>query len=902
MKNFSTAAISLLLAPVFLHALFNGVPAVAQSVPKLDTAFQPVITHSGGFVAAAANQADGRLIIAGAFNAINGTARNGIARLNSDGSVDTGFDPGAGECCGVASGNGQTTSPIAAVLVQRDGKIVIGGPFSMVGGVPRNGIARLDTNGKLDASFDVGSGLDLSKGAAGSASVVAIVEQPDGKLIIGGAFTSINGVPRSGVARLNSNGSVDTSFDPGAGVPIENGDVGFGRLNSLALLGNGQILVAGSFSVFNNVDRIAMARLNSNGSLDPGFDVYFRQQDGQPSVDGVVVQADGRIVVSGVFSVIQEEFRDNMARLNANGSNDPGFNPVIDVSNGESYSAIASQPDGKLIAFRQFLDAQGVSRRMIVRLNADGGLDGSLAASLGVGNGNRLRVFGAVRQADGKWVVVGDFSAGANNDHRGLVRIGAQGGLEETFNPQLELAEDFPANIQAFAVQRDGRIVIGGTFNRVNGIARNLLARLNADGTLDAAFAPVLQTEDAQSSVLAVELTEDGKIVIGGLFRAVNGVSRNGIARLNGDGTLDQSFDVGNGTNEKSLTGFDTVGRVWAVAVQKDGKVIVGGDFAAIRDVQAPWLARLNSNGTYDSSFQPSLRPCLNCATPEIRGIALLSDGHMMIHGIFNRVDIYAYHGIARLQADGVVDTKLAPPITADDEVRGVAVGPDDSVVAAVSVFDAASDSTRTRLLRFLPDGSVDTGFDPGALVGDDPAVAPVSAVAIDAGGRLVIAGQLSSVGGKPRRGLARFTAAGTLDDEFISNSSFARGVLGLARNSRPVVIGMEVQGDGSFFAAGSFGAVGDAARVGLVKFLADAPGSGPGSSRPIIRSFARESDGRSSMTISGEPGRGYRIETSTDLRGWTTIGNFTGAVTPQPFSDAAPKDLSHRFYRVRGD
>lgn len=900
MKNCSTTAISLLLVTGFLHALFNWVPAIAQSVPKLDTAFQPVITHSGGFVAAAANHADGKLIIAGAFNAINGTARNGIARLNSDGSVDAGFDPGAGVCCGVTAGNGQTTSPIAAVLVQRDGKIVIGGPFSMVGGVPRNGIARLDAKGKLDATFDVGSGLDLSKGAAGSASVVAIVEQPDGKLIIGGAFTSINGMPRSGIARLNSNGSVDTSFDPGAGVPIENADVGFGRLNSLALLGNGQILVAGNFSVFNNVDRIAMARLNSNGSLDPGFDVYFRKQDGQPSVDGVVVQADGKIVVSGVFSVIQDDFRDNMARLNANGSNDPGFNPSIDVNNGESYSAIASQSDGKLIAYRQFLDAQGVSRRMIVRLNGDGGLDGSFAASLSVGNGNRLQVFGAVRQADGKWVVVGDFSAGANNDHRGLVRIGVQGGLEETFNPQLELAEDLPANIQAFAVQKDGRIVIGGTFDRVNGTARNLLARLNADGTLDAAFAPVLQANDAQSSVLAVELTEDGKIVIGGLFRAVNGVSRNGIARLNSDGTLDQSFDVGNGTNEKSLTGFDTVGRVWAIAVQKDGKVIVGGDFAAIRDVQAPWLARLNSNGTYDTSFQPSLRPCINCVTPEIRGITLLSDGHMMIHGIFNRVDIYAYHGIARLQADGVVDTKLSPPITADDEVRGVAVGPDDSVVAAVSVFDTASDSTRTRLLRFLPDGTLDTGFDPGALVGADPDVAPVSAVAIDAGGRLVIAGQLTSVGGKSRRGLARFTAAGLLDDEFISNSSFARGVLGLSRNSRPVVIGMEIQGDGGIIVAGSFGAVGEVARVGSARFLADAPGQD--NSRPSIRSFVRELDGKFSMTISGEAGRAYSIESSSDLKSWTGIGNVTGAATPQLFIDANTRDLAVRFYRIRGN
>jgi uncharacterized delta-60 repeat protein len=143
-------------------------------------------------------QADGKIIIGGEFISYNGTGRNRIARLNADGSLDTGFDPGTG-----ANGIIQSTT------IQADGKIIIGGEFTSYNGTGRNYIARVNADGSLDTGFNPVTG---ASGAIRSTAV-----RSDGKIIIGGSFTSYNGTGRNNIARLNADGSLDTGFDPGTG-------------------------------------------------------------------------------------------------------------------------------------------------------------------------------------------------------------------------------------------------------------------------------------------------------------------------------------------------------------------------------------------------------------------------------------------------------------------------------------------------------------------------------------------------------------------------------------------------------------------------------------------------------------------------------------------------------------
>ena len=150
-----------------------------------------------------------------------------------DGSLDPSFDPNA---------NGV----IERLVVQPDGKILIGGAFTEVDGTTRNRIARLMPDGLLDLSFDPGTGADIS--------LRTVIVLPDGKILIGGSFTQFNGTPRNKIARLMLNGSLDLSFDPGAGINP-------GLIRTLAMQRDGKILIGGLFTSFNGTPHKIITRL-----------------------------------------------------------------------------------------------------------------------------------------------------------------------------------------------------------------------------------------------------------------------------------------------------------------------------------------------------------------------------------------------------------------------------------------------------------------------------------------------------------------------------------------------------------------------------------------------------------------------------------------------------------------
>jgi len=170
--------------------LAHVVSAPAQ-ISLLDPSFNPG-TGANGVINAIARQADGRVVVAGAFAAFNESPRNRIARLNLDGSLDSSFDPGAG-----------ADDDINAVAIQPDGRIVIGGFFTQFNGVSRSGIARLNATGSLDMSFDPGTGVET---LISYPQVHAVGLHADGRIVIGGFFSKVHGVSRDGIPQLNTNG------------------------------------------------------------------------------------------------------------------------------------------------------------------------------------------------------------------------------------------------------------------------------------------------------------------------------------------------------------------------------------------------------------------------------------------------------------------------------------------------------------------------------------------------------------------------------------------------------------------------------------------------------------------------------------------------------------------------
>jgi uncharacterized delta-60 repeat protein len=194
-----------------------------------------------------ARQPDAKLVISGTFSEVNGMIRAGLARLNTNGAPDVTFQNGMSGAPGI----------VDALALQLDGKIVLGGYFIMVNGIARVRLARLNPDGGTDTGF-------LNGMAGADGDVMSIVIQPDGKILIAGAFTMINTSRRSGIARLNSDGSVDNTF--------QNGMAGANSIvSALALQPDGKVVMAGSFTAVNGVARYYIARLNSDGSLDSAF-------------------------------------------------------------------------------------------------------------------------------------------------------------------------------------------------------------------------------------------------------------------------------------------------------------------------------------------------------------------------------------------------------------------------------------------------------------------------------------------------------------------------------------------------------------------------------------------------------------------------------------------------------
>ncbi len=370
---------------LLLIALAISGKLLAQS-GVIDSTFNPG-TGTNNSVYATAIQSDGKIIIAGNFTSYSGTSINRIARLNSDGSLDGTFNVGAG-----------ANSSISAITIQPDGKIIIGGGFSSYSGIPINCIARINTDGSLDTTFAVGSGAN--------GFVLSIALQADAKIIIGGYFTSYNLTSANYLARLNPNGSLDTTYIIGTGLN--------NNVYSTTMQSDGKMIFAGNFNLYNGTTVVKIIRLNTDGTLDGTFTPGTGPNG---TTYTMATQTDNKIIIGGNSSMYDGTPRDKIARLNSDGTLDGTFN--VGTGLNSLPFAIAIQPDAKIIIGGCFTSYNGTAINRIVRLNTNGSFDSTFTVGTGADN-----------------------------------------------------------CIGSISLQSDNKIIIGGDFNSYNGIARNRVARL----------------------------------------------------------------------------------------------------------------------------------------------------------------------------------------------------------------------------------------------------------------------------------------------------------------------------------------------------------------------------------------------------------------------------------------
>ncbi len=312
------------------------------------------------------------------------------------------------------------------------------------------------------------------------------------------------------------------------------------------------------------------------------------------------------------------------------------------------------------------------------------------------------------------------------------------GAPDETFH-QVEIVGQ---EVRSVAVQGDGKIILSGYFDKADGDWHNSIVRLNPNGTVDSSF-----NTKAGGSVHAIALQPDGKIVLAGDFRNVNGVAHRTVARVNPDGRLDESFNTGRGGDKEA----------YCVAVQHDGKILVGGSFTTFDGASHQHFVRLNANGSVDPAFnaRADQGPSRMIAQP---------DGNILASGSFAKPSGPRY-GFTRVRPDGSPDRSFQPPWL--DDCKAMALLPDGKILVGKKAGP---------VMRLNVDGSVDPTFVSGLNVDQT-----IAALAVDNRGRIIVAGEFTVTGDFETRCVARLNSDGSPDRSFSCPRGFRSPIVGAA-------------------------------------------------------------------------------------------------------------------------
>ena len=646
---------------------------------RLDTSFAPQPNGPVNAIVIRQDRSDpvqpgeSRTYIGGSFDNIGGQARNGLARLKSDnGAVDDNFEP--------ASGAGTL---INALSLQPNGSLLVGGIFSEMAGGARNNIARISIPALTDAGLLAAGFPDGTNGA-----VQAILNQ-DGMIVIGGSFTE----PREYLARFNPDDLLDASFsaEPGAAV------------RALALQPDGKILLGGDFtSITTPLDPMAqprryLARLTSDGKLDT-LDAALEPFDilGENFISTISLQSDGKILVGGRFTRTGPDPanpKHHVARLKPGGSLDDS----IDLEPDDSVSAIVVQPDGKFLMAGKFTTAGGALRRaLLARFYPNGVLDDD---ALPLDPSLLGMVLALSLQPDGSTSIAGWVPTDPPPGVR-IAKLNTDFSLNNSFGPEMAMDH----LVKVLALRPDGGLVAGGEFETANGVTSKFVTRLDASGNPDPVFMANVNEvyagiDGTESWVQALALLPEGSrrskqtgsfpkdspldpgmIYVAGSMVPLDPEQPNlHLVRLkeNGKRELDVDFNpplldgmvrsIALQSDDKIVIGGDFTGRVmrletngdkdesfkpavpndmvFFVAVDKEGRILVTGNFTQLVSLTEPpitfnrkWIARLNPDGSVDDTFTPD-EPVDNVPYEMgLDGLALQADGRMVIHGFFDQV------------------------------------------------------------------------------------------------------------------------------------------------------------------------------------------------------------------------------------------------------------------------
>jgi uncharacterized delta-60 repeat protein len=744
-----------------------------------------------GIVMAVAAQRNGRIVIGGTIRSVRGAACQGLARLLPNGQADPSFLTGYG-----FSRFGGGSAEVRAIVVQRDGKIVVGGDFDAYGGVLVNNLCRLNPDGSLDDGF--GPNGDGTNGPVNALLLLG----GDFKLVIGGDFTECFGQPRARIAALATDGTLEEGLGVGTGF---DGPVHALAEETLAVSGlSTAIWAGGDFSDYRGTARARVARLSLLGAVSGDFNPGVGPNG---AVRALVTEADGSVIIGGEFTAYKAVNRSRVARLLPNGDLDPAFDPPADTD--ARVRALLREQQTLLVA-GDFDDMGGFAG--LARLRLDSGVvDADFAVGAGTGGLGDVRAL--ARQRNGRTLVGGVFSMWDGATSPNLVRL-LPSGLRDA---SLRVFDSTDGAVNAVARQTDGKVLVGGAFTTVGGQARSGLARLLGNGKVDSRFR--VGTGFDGGTVNALALLVDGKILVAGSFTSYDGSPAGGLVRLLPDGRRDTDFNPGgagvsggsasifslktllngdiliagnfsnyNGTPRGNIArlsstgGLDATfttpaggaaGTIFALAPLLDGSVIIGGDFGEYEGVARARLAKVESNGTLDPNFLPV--PGNAGPNNQVRAIQPLLGGDLLVGGFFTTYNGVAVRKLIRISANGshpAITPFQAPNLlylgtNIVSSVLDVAVQPDGKILIG-GLFDEADRQQVSNIMRLNAVGAAD-----GEFYTRVQTTGLVLDLALEPDGKVLAAGNFTSIDRQARPGVARLAGNYTFSRQRFGGISF---------------------------------------------------------------------------------------------------------------------------------
>lgn len=533
-----------------------------------------------------------------------------VIRLNTDGSIDDSFTSlGLFDCYSPRDFD---------LVILPDDKILIAGCFKMFNNSNHGGLVRLNSDGTIDEDFDIGKGLvDISS------TINKLGIQSDNKIIVAGLFETFNDVTVKNILRLNTDGSVDSTFL----IPGPSANSYSSQLCDVFILNDDRIVMAGSD--FQNIWNYKIMMLTPNGNLESSFSIPTLRVALNPDAyyiknPIIIANSNQQLFIGGNIDKFNDNKISGLASFSLSGEfNDfnakLGSEPIINT--------IKIQENGQIVIGGSFIEVNGVTVKNYARLNQDGSLDTVFAKNSGTGPDREILVI--TLQDDGKILLGGAFDNFNDNPEKAkLIRLNQDGSIDEDFNPHI-WGNFVGLGIKQIKLIDNGQIIIAGSFSYINDSYINNFARLNPDGSHDISFNPdnFLSYFDV---VNALDFTSDTSIIIAGTTLGAGGF----VIRTDSLGVVDNSFNLDFNLNYTDVN---------SLKVLKNNNIIFGGYFAQVVPDEGKPIYQIDKDGNTIDSISISIKDGW------LKKIFEVNDSTVFILGSFKKVNNVDQPGIAKL-------------------------------------------------------------------------------------------------------------------------------------------------------------------------------------------------------------------------------------------------------------